>query len=48
MPPFRSGKKAGLVVGEGIGSCIPGFEHRRSRSREASPGPTADDAAASA
>jgi hypothetical protein len=26
MPPFRSTKRAGLVAGEGIGSCIPWLE----------------------
>jgi len=23
MPPFRSGRKAGLITGDGIGSCVP-------------------------
>lgn len=28
MPPFRVGKKAGLVVGEAIGGCIPSLSRR--------------------
>jgi hypothetical protein len=55
MPPFRSGKKAGLVAGEGIGSCIPWLEAppepepepEASASPDASAAPSADATAAS-
>lgn len=47
VPPFRSTKKAGLVAGDGIGSCIPWLAPS-TPAPEASAEPAADDAAASA
>jgi|GEM_PF-5971374 len=47
MPPFRSTKKAGLVAGEGIGSCIPWLVPPEPVP-DATAEPAADDAAASA
>ena len=48
MPPFVSTRKAGLVAGEGIGSCIPWLELPPEPAVDASAAPSAGDAAASA
>lgn len=45
MPPFRSTKKAGLVVGEGIGACVSAFAPL---TVDPPAEPVGDDAAASA
>ena len=39
MPPFRSGRQAGLLVGEGIGACVPDLI--TFAEPDASPGPDA-------
>jgi hypothetical protein len=48
MPPFRLNKTSGLLVGEGIGACVPWFVPQAGAEPTASPAVEATEAAASA
>jgi len=48
MPPFRLNRKSGLLVGEGIGSCVPWLALPPEPEQPESPAPDENEAAASA